>query len=76
MEKPMCLAVHGFNLGLSAVKKNGKFGFINKKGEFVIEPQFDYADNFRDNMLATIKQDGKFGAINLRGQFGCHQVEW
>ena len=32
-----------------------KFGFINK-GEFVIEPQFDYADNFRDNMLATIKQ--------------------
>ena len=40
----------------------------NKKGEFVIEPQFDYADNFRDNMLATIKQDGKFGAINLRGE--------
>jgi hypothetical protein len=24
--------IHGFNLGLSAVKKNGKFGFINKKG--------------------------------------------
>lgn len=23
--------IHGFNLGLSAVKKNGKFGFINKK---------------------------------------------
>ena len=28
--------IHGFNLGLSAVKKNGKFGFINKKGEFVV----------------------------------------
>ena len=25
--------IHGFNLGLSAVKKNGKFGFINKKME-------------------------------------------
>ena len=23
--------VHGFNLGLSAVKKNGKFGFIIKR---------------------------------------------
>lgn len=57
----------GFSLGLAAVKLNGKYGFIDKKGNFVIKPVYDYAENFRDNMLATVKQDGKVGAINLNG---------
>ena len=55
----------GFSLGLAAVKINGKYGFIDKNGAFVIKPIYEYAENFRDNKLATVKQDGKLGAINL-----------
>ncbi|EOH5650946.1 WG repeat-containing protein, partial [Campylobacter coli] len=33
--------VWSFGEGLVAVKLNGKYGFIDKSGEFVIEPIFD-----------------------------------
>ena len=59
--------LEGFNLGLSTVKIGEKYGFINKKGETIIPAQYDYAENFNDNMLATIKMEGKFGAIDLFG---------
>jgi hypothetical protein len=32
--------------GLAAVKLDGKWGYINETGDFVIEPQFDDADSF------------------------------
>lgn len=57
----------GFSLGLAAVKRGDKYGYINKKGEMIIAAQFDYAENFKDNMLAVVKMNGKFGAIDLKG---------
>lgn len=57
----------GFKLGLAAVKIGEKYGFVNKMGETVISPVFDYAENFKDNMLAVVKQNGKYGAIDLNG---------
>ena len=30
--------------GIAVVKVNGKYGFINKKGEFIIPPQFEKAE--------------------------------
>lgn len=33
----------------------------------IIAAQFDYAENFKDNMLAVVKMNGKFGAIDLKG---------
>ena len=44
----------GFSLGLAAVKRGDKYGYINKKGEMIIAAQFDYAENFKDNMLAKV----------------------
>ena len=41
--------LEGFSHGLAVVKQGGKYGFINKKGEFVIPPTFDYAVNFGDS---------------------------
>jgi hypothetical protein len=32
----------GFKYNLAAVKINGKWGFVNDKGNFVIEPKFDF----------------------------------
>ena len=31
-----------FDQGMLAVKTDGKWGYVNKKGECVIDPQFDY----------------------------------
>ena len=45
-----------------------KVGFINRIGQFIIEPQFDDATGFSDG-LATVYVDGKSGCINKSGQF-------
>ena len=41
----------------AAVKINGKWGYINTNMEFVIEPQFDYAQSFRSDI--SIAKKGK-----------------
>ena len=43
-----------------------KFGFINKSGQFVIDPIFDCVRNFKDG-LAAIEIDGKWGYIDING---------
>lgn len=53
--------------GLAAISQNGKEGYIDKKGETVIPPQFDYADIFK-NGLANIQVAGKWGTINKKGE--------
>ncbi|WDV46330.1 WG repeat-containing protein [Clostridiaceae bacterium M8S5] len=55
-----------FSGGLEPVKKNDRFGFINIKGETVIDFIYDEARAFKDG-LAVIKKDGLYGYINLKG---------
>ena len=43
------------------------YGFINTKGEVIIEPQFDSADAFSEG-LSKIGIGGKFGYINRNGE--------
>ena len=45
-----------------------KVGFINKAGEFVINPQFDGAWSFSEG-LAWVKIGDKWGFINKAGEF-------
>lgn len=40
------------------------WGFINRKGEFAIAPQFDYASSFSEG-LARVQVKGKYGYISL-----------
>ena len=42
---------------------NGKWGFVNKKGKVVIEPEYDNAKSF-SNGLAAVCKDGKWGFID------------
>lgn len=42
------------------------WGYINTKGEYVVEPKFDNANSFSDG-IAWIKIDGKIGYINTKG---------
>jgi len=48
----------------AAVKENGKWGFINTEGEYVIEPQYEAARPFSNN-LAAVKINGLWGYITL-----------
>lgn len=54
----------GFSEGLAAVKFDGKWGYINKSGEFVIEPQFLGEPSPFINGYACL-YDG--GVINKKG---------
>jgi len=48
-------------------EQDGKYGFINTKGEQVIECKFDEAWVFSEG-LAAVKKDGKWGYINTKGK--------
>ena len=58
----------GFREGLASVQKGKKRGFINAAGEFVIEPQFESAEDFEEG-LAAVKINGKWGFIDKIGTF-------
>jgi uncharacterized Zn-binding protein involved in type VI secretion len=60
--------------GLARVLVNGKWGYINEKGEEVIRPRFDRAGRFDGtgefaaNGLARVKVNGKWGWVNKKGE--------
>ncbi|EAI5197373.1 WG repeat-containing protein, partial [Campylobacter coli] len=57
-----------FSEGLAAVGLNGKWGFIDKNGEFAIKPKFDDIWDFREG-LASVGLNGKIGLIDKSGKF-------
>lgn len=52
------------------IKETGevKWGYINKKGDFIIPPLFDYAENFYES-YAVINIGGKYGYVNRDGEY-------
>ncbi|TYA73939.1 WG repeat-containing protein [Seonamhaeicola marinus] len=60
-----------FSQKMALANENGKFGYINKEGTWVIEPQFKVAKNFSSecNLAeATINGDD-WGFINRKGEW-------
>jgi hypothetical protein len=62
-----------FSEGMAYIKIDGKYGFIDKKYDWVeknfsIKPQFDDVANFREG-LAVVKINNKFGYIDKTGKF-------
>ena len=64
----------GFHEGLAAIgidRPNyvyaGDIGYINKKGDFVIAPQYKSASAFFCG-VAIVEKDDKYGAINKNGK--------
>lgn len=53
---------------LKIAEQNGQYGFVDKKGHFVIKPIFESANDFHDG-LAAVWQYGKWGFINTKGDF-------
>ena len=48
--------------GLADFKINDKVGFINIKGEVIIKPQFDWADEFSEGFCVVRNDNGKLGS--------------
>ena len=59
--------VDGFNEGFARVQKDGKWGYINTKGEQIVECKFDGARGFNEG-FARVQKDGKWGYINTKGE--------
>jgi hypothetical protein len=57
-----------FSDGLAEGKKNGKVGFYNSQGEWVIQPQFDGSRAFKNGYAAAKKGD-KWGMIDKTGSW-------
>lgn len=56
------------NNKLFVAVKDGKYGFIDKEGNVIVDYKYDKAFEFNGYGFATIKKDGKWGAINEQGQ--------
>jgi hypothetical protein len=79
------LKAEGFSEGLAAVSINDKWGYINKNGEFLIEPRFNEALPFTDGLafvkvggydadavndvVGGFEAEGKWGYINKAGSY-------
>ncbi len=58
-----------FNCGLAwARNKNDKIGFVNVKGEWAIQPQFDAVRDFK-NGFAAVKIDKSWGVVDKQGNW-------
>jgi len=53
--------------GLALVKKDDKYGYIDRNGEEAIPLEFEFANNFT-NKYSKVKKDGKWGYIDTTGK--------
>lgn len=53
---------------LAPVKENGKWGYVDEKGSYVIRPKFEIASDFSQD-LAAVKINNKWGFINQVGDY-------
>ena len=50
--------------------KNGEvYGYIDEKGNFIMEPRFDIAYDFNKKSLAIVSEKGHDGLINVEGEY-------
>lgn len=60
-------SVYCLKEGLAEVKKNGKWGFVDKTGQVVVPLQYDYAWGFHGGLSVVVSND-KRGFIDKTGQ--------
>lgn len=61
---------HGYRFsddGFAKVKKGNKYGFIDKKGNQIIQCQYIEASNFQEKQCVVKDSNGYFGVINHNG---------
>lgn len=61
--------VRGFVQGRAAVRKKGRWGYINRQGKWVIEPQFRAAWSFSEGLAGVTTFEDKAGFIDTAGHW-------
>ena len=56
-----------FSCGFARVKKAGKWGFIDKSGNEIVECTYDYVGDYHDFMAIVWNNDGKEGYVDNIG---------
>lgn len=57
-----------YSNGMILLSKNGKYGYMDHTGKWVVQPTLDGAKPFNEG-LAVIESDGKMGLINTKGEY-------
>lgn len=60
--------LYPFSEGLAAVRKDGKYGFINTEGELVIPAQFFGVGGFSEGLACVYDEDYNLSFINRKGE--------
>lgn len=61
--------VRAYSEGLAPVQStNGRWGYVDERQRWVIQPRFEDAEEFRGGRAAA-RQNGKWGFINKRGEW-------
>ena len=59
--------IQGFREGLLPAKIEGKYGFVDREGQVIIQPRYDLAFGFRER-IASVTRDRKWGYIDREGR--------
>jgi hypothetical protein len=62
------IARYNFSEGFARVEQNNLWGFINTKGEIVIQPKFTAVRDFK-NDIAAVRLEDKWGYIDKSGNY-------
>lgn len=57
-----------YSNGMILLEKNGKYGFMNHLGKWIIQPVYDYAEPYCEG-LAVIGNGEKMGLVDVDGNF-------
>ncbi len=67
-----------FTDGIATIAKDGKYGLVNKLGEYIVEPIYDYIAEFHEGMCAFFIQDisngVKIGYFNNKGEVAIEPI--
>lgn len=55
-----------YSEGTFPIQENGKWGFVDIRGKYIIKPQYDLVNGFLDG-VASVTKDGKTGVIRKDG---------
>lgn len=65
-------AAQGFEGGVAMVKKDGLWGLINAKGEFIAKPEYAIIGRFDSYHRAPAKKGDVWGLLDLQGTFTAY----
>ena len=60
--------ISDFQNGIAAAAKNGKFGYIDTKGNTVIDFIYEDAWSFNDGSIAPVRIEKRYGYLNKKGE--------